>query len=144
MKNSIPQAISTLNLVITNPQPPNCPIRFTNTKTVAKNYSHRREEGRNTISNQIQCQNFTRVQTDIHFYCKTNGEKLLPCHIPNSYPYILFVHSIETTYVDHLRRMWLSNKILLSSEEHVFLFWSPITRKFERKINNFVRKTLEK
>lgn len=44
MKNSIPQAISTLNRVITKAQPPNCPKRLTNTKTVAKNFKFQANE----------------------------------------------------------------------------------------------------
>lgn len=37
MKNSTPQAIGTLYLIITITQPPSWPIRLTKTKTVAKN-----------------------------------------------------------------------------------------------------------
>lgn len=37
MKKRIPTAMSTLNLAMTIPQPPSCPIKFTNTKTVAIN-----------------------------------------------------------------------------------------------------------
>lgn len=37
MKNNTPQAIDTLYRIITITHPPNCPIKLTNTKTVAKN-----------------------------------------------------------------------------------------------------------
>lgn len=37
MKNRTPTAMSTLNLAMTIPQPPNCPIKLTKTNTVAKN-----------------------------------------------------------------------------------------------------------
>lgn len=38
MKNNTPHAIETLYLMITITHPPNCPIKLTNTKTVAKNF----------------------------------------------------------------------------------------------------------
>lgn len=46
MKNSIPQAASTLNRVITKAQPPNCPNKFSKTNIVAKNYWGEMEEWR--------------------------------------------------------------------------------------------------
>lgn len=38
MKNNTPQAIGTFNLAMTITQPPICPIKLTNTNTVAKNF----------------------------------------------------------------------------------------------------------
>lgn len=40
IKNSRPTAMSTLNLAITIPHPPNCPKRFVSTNTVARNFPH--------------------------------------------------------------------------------------------------------
>lgn len=37
IENNTPHAISTLNLVITKPHPPNCPNKFIKTNNVARN-----------------------------------------------------------------------------------------------------------
>lgn len=92
MKNSVPHAMSTLNRVITRAQPPNCPKRFTNTNTVAKNYwifFKMRYVNQENVSNQM---------FDSKFKKKYYSNNTFP------HPQLISIYSLCSFHWNHIRK----------------------------------------